>query len=77
MAKYYVVCGDLRAIVLGDSAREAAITSLEVADISTSRNTLRLGHHFEISERGFESPPSHLYKVENILREAGWEWEDD
>ena len=50
MAKYYVVCGDLRAIVLGDSAREAAITSLEVADNSTSRNTLRLGHHFEISE---------------------------
>jgi len=77
MPKYYIICGDLRAIVDCEDAKAAAILSLDVAENSGNMTTLKLDHFFEVSERGFESPASHLFEVEKIIKEAGWELGDE
>ena len=77
MAKYYIRCGDLRPIVDCEDAKTAAVLSLGVAENSGETGTLKLDHRFEVGEKGFESPPSYSFEVEQIILEAGWELGDE
>ena len=67
----------MRAIVDCEDAKAAAVLSLDIVENSGSTRTLKLDHFFEVGERGFESPPSHLFEVEKIIKEAGWELGDE
>jgi len=75
MPKYYVKSNELRVVINSDSPRFAALESLQTIANSPKRTSLRLGHHFEVGEKGFETPSSHLFEVEEIIEESSWEWE--
>ena len=77
MPKYYVKSNQLRVVIDAESPRFAALESLDVISRTPTTDSLSLGHHFEVGERGFETPPSHLFDVEEIVTEAGWECEDE
>ena len=77
MPKYYVKSGDLYYTVVSESPRLAALESLEGCTEDSEATPLSLGHYFDVNQTGFDSEPDQRVDTEEIIVEAGWEFEDE
>jgi hypothetical protein len=77
MPKYYIKSGDLHFTIVSESPRFAAIESLEKCTENPKESPLSLGHYFDVNQTGFDSEPEEQFDTEEIIVEAGWEFEDE
>ena len=76
MPKYYVKSGDLNCVLNSESARFAALDSLERCTEDSELSPISLGNSFDVNQSGFDSKPEVQFDTEEIILEAGWEIED-
>jgi len=77
MPKYYIKSGDLRCVIISESTRLAALQSLERCTEDSKASPLSLGHYFDVNQTGFDSEPEEKFDTEEIIIEAGWEFENE
>ncbi len=77
MPKYYVKSGDLNCVLISESPRFAALDSLERCTEGPEGLPVVLGRYFDVNESGFKSKPEVQFDTEEIILEAGWEFEDE
>ena len=77
MPKYYVKSGELKCVLISESPRFAALDSLERFTEGSEVTPVCLGTSFYVNQSGFSSEPEIQFDTEEIILEAGWEFEDE
>jgi|TARA_R110002020_G_scaffold194354_4_gene395081 hypothetical protein len=68
MAKYYVQSGTLSVVILAKEPFDAIRRAIKLIATTDKGGDHIIDHCFYVGERGFESPPEHLFPTEEVFK---------